>query len=321
MKITIPLIPDEKGYIDRKCPNENCNFIFKVKEQDCKKLTSIFCPLCGHHDSNINNWITDEQYQQAVEHAKNYAMNYVQEEFNKMFSSLARSSQNNKYCKITYKPGKKISYTNNPIEQREQWTLDITCEKCNTSYSVIGSAYFCPNCGYNNVLNSFENSMMTIDNMLNSQEEMYSVFSKIYDNDKATIMCQKLLESSLGDIVSAFQYFAYELFKTKMLLVKFQPNDFQKVDVGDQLFNKNYGIQYTNYITVSEKEKMNKYFNQRHVIEHLNGIVDEKYISNSQDTNYKIGQRLVIKTKDVKELLKIINKLCSGLDLAIRKDC
>lgn len=313
MEINIPLIADEKGYIDRKCVNDKCGFIFKVAEKSLRNMTEIHCPLCGYHNSNVRNWMTEEQYNQAIEIAKSYAQAYVVNQFNKMFSDLSRKTRSNKYCKITYKPGRTISYNNNPIFQREKWQLDIKCEKCLTEYSVIGTAYFCPKCGHNNILKNINNSLDTIRNMVGSQNEIYTALEKTVGKDQAKSMCQKLIEDSLGNVVSAFQTFAYELFKEFKAEVKVRPNDFQIVDVGNQLFNDNFNKKYEDYISNNEINMMNILFNRRHLLEHLGGIVDQKYIDKTSDTSYAIGQRVVIKEKDVIMLLDIVEKLCIGL--------
>ena len=54
-------------------------------------------------------------------------------------------------------------------------------------------------------------------------------------------------------------------------------------------------------------------FQRRHIYEHNNGIVDEKYIQNSGDTVYTIGQRLIVHDSDALHLLEIIRKLGNGL--------
>ena len=313
MEINIPLIADEKGYIDRKCVNDKCGFIFKIAEKSLRGMTEIHCPLCGYHNSNVRNWITEEQYNQAIEITKSYAQAYVANQFNKMFTDLSRKTRNNKYCKITYKPGRTISYNNNPIFQREKWQLDIRCEKCLTEYSVIGTAYFCPKCGHNNILKNINNSLDTIRNMVGSQNEIYNALEKTVGKDKANSMCQKLIEDSLGNVVSAFQTFAYELFLEFKAEVKVRANDFQIVDVGNQLFNEKFNKKYEDYISNNEINIMNILFNRRHLLEHLGGIVDQKYIDKTKDTSYKIGQRVVIKEKDVILLLDIVEKLCAGL--------
>ena len=60
-------------------------------------------------------------------------------------------------------------------------------------------------------------------------------------------------------------------------------------------------------------QQMNLLFQRRHLIEHNNGMVDQKYIDKSGDNSYAVGQRLVVKGSDPLTLLAIIKKLGKGL--------
>ena len=119
MDIPIKLLSDEKGYLDRECPNENCLYTFKINMQDWSDKVSddeVHCPMCGHIDTS-DRWWTQAQLDAAREIAINYAMNMIHEKLDDAFGSLAKSTRRNKYVKITYKPGKRIGFTNNPIGQ------------------------------------------------------------------------------------------------------------------------------------------------------------------------------------------------------------
>ena len=120
----------------------------------------VHCPMCGHIDTS-DKWWTQEQLEEMRNIAQNYAMSYLDKELNKSFKKLEKCS--NKFIKIKYNPGKKITFINNPIGQSKEWNLDIKCKKCGTRYSVIGSAYFCPCCGYNSAEDVFEESLDTIE--------------------------------------------------------------------------------------------------------------------------------------------------------------
>ena len=77
--------------------------------------------------------------------------------------------------------GEKISFTNNPIGQSEEWETEICCEKCGTHYSVIGSAYFCPCCGYNSAVSAYYDSLDSIGKMLDTLPEMRELLIEKYD--------------------------------------------------------------------------------------------------------------------------------------------
>ena len=144
--------------------------------------------------------------------------------------------------------------------------------------------------------------------MIDSLPDMKSMLISKYNEDTAETMCRSLLESSIGDIVSAFQKFAackYEEISGKPARV----NDFQIVDKGSSLFEQETGKKYSDWLTTSELDFMIIMFQKRHLLEHNNGMVDQKYIDKSGDTSYKIGQRIIVKEKDAYTLLDIIRKL------------
>lgn len=314
ISIPVTLQSDENGYFDRECPNENCLYQFKIKLKDWEDKVSdeeVHCPMCGHVDTS-DKWWTQDQLEQIQEIAANYAMNYIQAELDKSFRSLERSTRSNKFFKITYKPGKRVSFINNPIGQMPEWEQEIACEKCGTTYSVIGSAYFCPCCGYNSASSSFSESLDTIQKMLDSVDQMKALFSEKYDNDKAETMCRSMIEGSLGDCVSAFQKFAERRY-TEITGKSARVNDFQIIEKGSNLFRSAVGYGYEKWLSEYELSMLKLYFQRRHLFEHNNGMVDEQYLSKTGDTNYSVGQRLIIRKNEVEEVLKILKKLGDGI--------
>lgn len=314
MEIPITLMADEKGYLDRECPNENCLFTFKINMADWSDKVSdeeVHCPMCGHISSS-DNWWTQAQLEHMQSIAIDYAMDMIHKKLDDAFGSLARSTRRNKFVKISYKPGKRLSFKNNPIGQSEEWETDIVCDKCGTRYSVIGSAYFCPCCGYNSAVSVFDESLDSIEKMLNSLPEMKKLLTDSYGRDKAETMCRGLLESSLGDIVSAFQKFAECVYKTKSTKTV-RVNDFQIVEKGSILFFDATGKGYDKWLTAKEIKRMNLLFQRRHILEHNSGIVDQRYLNQSGDTAYVVGQHIVIHNEDAYDLLAIIKKLSNGL--------
>ncbi len=314
ISIPVTLHSDEKGYLDRECPNEDCLYTFKVLMKDWEEKVSdkeVHCPLCGYVDT-ADKWWTQDQLNKVHDITKSWAMNYIQGELDKAFKKLERSTRHNKYCRIAYKPGRRITFINNPIGQREEWETEICCEKCGTHYSVIGSAFFCPCCGYNSAVTSYNNSLDSIQRMLESLKDMKSMMTEKYNADTAETMCRSLLESSIGDMVSAFQKFAsckYEELSGKISRV----NDFQMIDKGSQLFETETGYKYSDWLSADELNSMKVMFQKRHLLEHNNGMVDQRYIDKSHDTNYSVGQRIIVKEADAFGLMRIIRKLGNEL--------
>jgi len=318
MKIPLEMISDEKGYLDRECPHKECEFIFKIHIEDWKNKVldeAVYCPRCGHIASS-DQWWTQQQLEDIKELAVQWAMSHVQKTIQKSFRKMSRHS--NKYFQIKYKPEKVVTFQNNPIGQREEWELEILCDQCATRTSVIGTAYFCPCCGHNAVDRVFNESMNRIEKQLNSLKEMQELLKNIYDKDTVTNMIQNIVETSLKDIISAYQKFAMESF-SKGCTKKVRPNDFQIVEKGSSLFQKYYGVGYNDWLTSDEITFMNLMFQRRHILEHNNGIVDDKYLHNSRDTLYKVGQRVVCKKDQVLNLLDIIKRLSDDISVVVEK--
>ena len=314
MNMTGKIQSDENGYFDRECPNENCQYQFKIKLDDWKNKVSdeeVHCPMCGHVDT-YDKWWTQEQRVQIRETAKRYAINYIEGELNKTFKRIVQSTRNNKFFKITYKPGKKVSFVNKPIVQMPEWEQEITCEKCGTSYSVIGSAYFCPCCGYNSASSSFSESLDTIEKKLASLPRVKELYCELFDMDKAETMCRSMIEESLGDCVSAFQKFAEQRY-AEITRKSVRVNDFQVIDRGSNHFQRAVGYGYEKWLSEYELHTLKLYFQRRHLFEHNNGMVDAQYLSKTGDKNYSIGQRLIIKKTEIREVLNILNKLGKGI--------
>lgn len=305
---------DEKGYFDRECPNPECLYTFKINLKEWDEKVSgkeMHCPMCGHIASS-NQWWTQEQLAEQKKIVENYAQYYAANMLNNMFKKMAQSTRRNKYIKITYKTGRRISFHNSPIGQREEWENEITCENCGTQFSVIGAAYFCPCCGHNSVDRTFEDSIDRITKMLDSIPLMRQMLEKNNSKDDAENICRALLERSIGDIVSAFQKFAccrYETVTGKSARV----NDFQIVEKGSQLFFSACDKKYSDWLSECELAAMHLLFQRRHILEHNGGIVDAKYLQNSGDNTYVEGQRIIVKESDARELLIIVQKLSAGL--------
>jgi len=272
---------------------------------------AVYCPMCGHIDT-AEKWWTQKQLEDMKGVALNWARSYIQGELDKSFKKLERNTRSNKFVKITYKSGHRITFANNPLGQSPEWERDIRCPKCATRYSVIGSAYFCPCCGYNGIEEAFEESLEVIIRMIVSIPEMELFLAQSQGKDTANTMCRSMLEGSLGDVVSAFQKFAesrYRLLTYKTARV----NDFQIVEKGSRLFKEATGKGYDSWISDEEQFYMNLMFQRRHVIEHNTGFIDDQYIQKSEDTTYAVGQRLVVHASDTQRLIRIIKKLGAGL--------
>lgn len=311
--MSVGIEADEKGYLDRQCPAKNCEFLFKVNDHDWKNIfkdEAVWCPMC-RHEASSKEWFTVEQ----AEHIKSETLTVLKGEINNALRSGAqkfnRRQPRNSFISMSMevKGGERRTYTL-PAKAAEVMQLEIQCESCSSRFAVIGSAYFCPACGVNSVVRTFDDSLRKIRAKKDSEDAVRNALIASLSRDEAELTCRSLRETSLSDGVTAFQKYCEGLYET---YGKPPFNAFQRIEDGSNLWRDALGVGYEKWLSVSELDELKILYQKRHLLAHQEGIVDERYVKNSGDVSYKVGQRLVVLTADIEALLKLLGKLGQGL--------
>lgn len=308
-EISVPLEYDAEGYFDRECPSEVCLFPFKVHSEDWKAIVrdeEVFCPSC-RHAAPAKSWHTAAQ----VEAAKAYALGTITNAMNKAMRADASESKRkarNSFLSITLdmKGGRDRVLV--PIAAADPMRLQTKCEACNCRYSYVGAAYFCPSCGENSATHTFSQTMATIRTAAGVGETLKGVLSR----DEAENMTRALLEKAMQDAVMSFQRLCEQLYERRTGRSA-QRNAFQRLDTGSQLWMAEVGATYDQMIDSASLEKLKMYFQQRHLLSHQQGIVDQDYITRSGDQSYAIGQRLVVRESAVLDFADTVERLGNAL--------
>jgi hypothetical protein len=90
-------------------------------------------------------------------------------------------------------------------------------------------------------------------------------------------------------------------------------NAFQNLDAGSDLWRAEIGHGYADLIGQTKLDQLRVYFQQRHLLAHQQGIVDQDYIDRSGDKTYAAGQRLLIRDTAVREFADLIEELSREL--------
>lgn len=314
--VSVNIEADEKGYLDKQCPAENCEFLFKVNDEDWKNIftdEAVWCPMC-RHEAPSKQWFTVAQ----VEHLNSEALTVVKGEINNALRSGAQKfnqrQPRNSFISMSMevKGGVKRTYTL-PAKAAEVMQLEIQCESCLSRFAVIGSAYFCPACGVNSVVRTFDDSLRKIRAKKDSEDVVRSALTEALGRDEAELTCRSLRETCITDGVTAFQKYCEGLYEGYS---KPPFNAFQRIEEGSNLWKVALGDGYEKWLSSSELNELKIQYQKRHLLAHQEGIVDERYVKNSGDVSYKVGQRLVVATGDVEALLMLLGKLGQGLKVA-----
>lgn len=315
-----PVQMDEEGYLDKQCPVDGCRFSFKINGADWSELDAdaqLHCPRCCHQ-APLDQWVSEHH----VDQLRAQAGEYVSSQIGKALEDLAKSF-NRRHSKrgpvsisMNVTGGPRRRFESRPLTPAAEMSLKIRCEKCATGFAVIGAAYFCPCCGHNSVLRTFDDSIGTVETMLSELPGLRIFLRKANGVDEAERFCRAMVESGLGECVAAFQHFADRLYESTTGR-KARRNAFQRIDEGSALWEEASGGRgYGEWLSDRESHNLARLFQQRHLLQHTGGIVDADYVERSGDQSYEIGQRIVVNPDDLHMLVAILHKLADGLRCA-----
>lgn len=197
-----------------------------------------------------------------------------------------------------------------PVPSAEAMQLNIECDQCHLKFAVVGCAFFCPFCGHNSILRTFDDALRKIRSKRDNTEIVRHAISEANGKDEAELTCRSMQESCLTDGVTAFQKFCDGLYSTYG-----QPpfNVFQSLDRGEKLWKNAIGEGYRDWLSEYEYAQLVVLFQKRHLLAHSDGIVDQKYIDHSEDNSYRVGQRIVIRNDDIETLLRHLESMANSL--------
>ena len=199
-------------------------------------------------------------------------------------------------------------FVNLPAFALDEMVQKIQCEKCGARYAVVGSAFYCPCCGHNSAKLTFNNTIEKVRAKIKNLDAIRKTLSEV-SKDDAERTCTSLLESSIPDLVVAFQRLCESVYPTLPNAKALKRNVFQRLSDGNDLWKEAVGEGYDSWVNDEELSIIKKCFQQRHLLQHQDGIVDSDYINKSGDSSYQIGQHLIIKERDVKAFADVVEKM------------
>ncbi len=312
LSVPIHAKPDSEGYCDRQCPAPECEFLFKVREDDWVNIVldeAVWCPFCGH-EAPSDHWWTHEQIKRAKQAATEELKHRIGSAMSADAKRFNRRQRRNAFISLTMRFNARPKKFVLPAVASRPMQLKISCEKCACRYAVIGSAFFCPACGQNAADRVFLHSLETISDTL---DNLSMIADAVADPDIAENTKRLLVEHSLQSIVTAFQRYAELLFEKHPSPPQKRRNAFQSLETGSRLWKQAFGNGYAAHLETNQLATLQKYFQQRHLLAHRGGLVDAEYIHRSGDTSYKVGQRFVLRPAAVRECLRLVRKLAEGL--------
>jgi uncharacterized Zn finger protein (UPF0148 family) len=316
-RIAIDVGLDDERYFDRACPSPECGVAFKVFFEDWRDLVpdeSVHCPICGVSEPSTE-WNTPDQ----VEQIRSVALRHVHGQLNNALSRGVRGANRTQSSGLismtwSYKPGRVPVLVT--AAASDVMTQKSTCEACGCRYSSVGAAFFCPACGHNSAITAFDGAVNTVRQTTAALHDIRRVLIDTAGQDAAEDSVRHICENSLVKLVSAFQRLAEAQYDALTAPNKLpaRRNVFQNLDDSTALWKAAVGWGYEDLLTPDDLRDLKRYFQQRHLLSHSDGLVDQLYLDRSGDSSYQLGQRLVIRGDAVEQLADLV----SGLAQAIR---
>jgi len=321
MTVTVPVLADERGYLDKECPADSCKYQFKVLEEDWKAKfqdDAVYCPMCGH-SAPSDQWWTTEQ----VDEGKRQALAQLKSKIGHALDAGARAFNSRQprsgFVRFSMRvAGARAVPVILPIAAADILEQCVTCEKCGARYGVLGAAFFCPCCGHNSVERTFLGSLQKVRTKVGKLEVVRRAVTDDSGPDAAETLCRSLLESALQDCVVAFQRMAEWLYSQVPGTTAPPMNTFQRLEQGSALWVSAVGHGYADWLDATEFRMLKVLFERRHLLAHREGLVDARYLAHTQDGEYRLGQRIVVTNADVDNMATWVEKLVRRMQIAMQ---
>lgn len=296
---SVPMRPDEDGFIGRECPVPECEGYFKIQPGTGLKGTDLacHCPYCGHEGAH-NTFFTKEQ----IEYAKSIVLNQVTGALLKDLKELEFDHQPPRGG-FGIGISMRVEGRPSPIRYYREQRLEtiVICDSCTLRYAIYGVFAFCPDCGRHNsvqILNkNFELAEKEID------------LAKQVERDLA----EHLIADALENAVSAFDGFGRETCRIHAAKSsnpsRAENISFQNIARAEKYLHDLFGIDLSTCVDLKEWDFAWRCFQKRHLLAHKMGVVDEEYVETTKDPAAVVGRKVSITSEEVVGLIRVLKVL------------
>jgi hypothetical protein len=262
-QFSVPLHPDDDGYLGRECPIKECLGYFKVTlGTGIKGPALCHCPYCGHRGESKTFFTPDQ-----IEYARSVVMRKVTDAIHKDLKSL----------EFEHKPqgmfGIGISMKLQPSRplpirhyREKQLETEVVCDSCTLRYAIYGVFGWCPDCGVHNSL------QILTKNLELAKKEL--TLAQSADPELAN----HLIGDALENVVSAFDGFGREICLRKGADIRFQ-----NIAGARRRVRETFGFDFADSLSSDEWHSACRVFQKRHLLAHKMGVIDEDYLQKAND--------------------------------------
>jgi hypothetical protein len=308
--ISIPA--DEEGFFGRECPD--CVRFFKMRVDQWEALADdavVTCPYCGHQPEDADDFMTPQQNQRVQSAAEALVEQYAHQAIEDAFSGFAtprlRPGQSGIQITVSSDSPPPVRSLTTYVEKQVRRT--ITCGNCQTEYAVYGATAFCPVCGPRAAVETVLDAIERERRSLALEDDLPD---DLREQARADGVFDKSAADAVKETVTLFEVFTRDQFSSRVLnhedIVKQHGRGvFQRLDDVDVLFGQHCGTTISALVSADVWSRLQIVFQQRHVLVHRQGIVDEHFVQRVPHPRQQVGQRLVLGRRHADQALDALD--------------
>lgn len=285
ISMSITISPDHDGYMGRECPA--CEMYFKVMPgTGLAETYQMTCPYC-QTAAGSDQFFTKEQ----VAYAQSIALRAFQGTIMAELQETTKRMEFETTGLLNIKVTTTVEGEDITIEQYQDKALEteLTCEQCGLSYKIYGVFATCPDCASHNSKQILTTNMDVLRKQLENAGE-----------DK--------LAEILKNAVSIFDAYG----RTTTQHHTGTRISFQNLPGAEKNLQP-HGLSVRAHLTHEEWEFLNRSFQKRHVLTHNLGVVDEDYLSKSNDPEAILGRKIRLPPAEVERTVDLLARLGAQL--------
>ncbi|CAN5157095.1 hypothetical protein BH18ACT12_BH18ACT12_23890 [soil metagenome] len=321
---SLSLPVDEDGFFGRECPT--CEQPFKMNADQWEALpdeAEVTCPYCGEQPEDVNDFMTPDQRERVDAAINALAEQYVHGAFSDMFresfgSRPRRTGGGMFSIEMSVDTGSPHPIRVLPEYVEEKVRRTITCSNCSTISAVYGASAFCPVCGPRaalaTVIEAIEaaRTALSLEDVLPEDAREQARAAGVFGNVAA---------DTIKRVVTLFEVFARNQFEERVeahvdALRKAGRGVFQRLDDAGDLFDEHSGLRLSALVDADTWTRLLVTFQQRHVLVHRHGQIDDQYLQRVPTARQRVGQALVVTRKEAEQALDDLERLVQALALA-----
>jgi len=279
--------PSDNGFFGRECNNPKCSKYFKVHKNSL--ADEMYCPYCSESFSK-ENLFTQDQEKYVKEFTQEKAEQFIHDELQKMFKRTASKSKF-----LTFKSSPKTKKHITPNYKEKKTDSEFICPYCECNFQVYGVFGYCPGCKKENILIYDANKDFILKEIKNASNK-----------DRA-------LRHAYSDIVSTFEIFC----RNKAKIITTDSTNFQDIYKTRRFFKKHLTIDILEDLTHDEELDFKRIFHKRHVYDHNDGIISEKYVKKIPEDKGRLNQKAELSIEEFESGAEIIRLVISKIIYSI----